>query len=243
MDNVDITMTAMLRPSVLKKTLEGLIEHIVDDQKRFKLIINVDPLGENTKPAKVVNIAKNYFKNVVYNCPDKASFPKAVKWVWKNSTSSFILHFEDDWIINRKININHMIKILKKYPKLSSLRLYKHKTPKGKTIKAFSCIWKYNKDGFYLSKDWKKQFGLNPILIKREFIEECLPRMKDNINPEKQFRGSQVHMRDIIKLWKYGLYTNPGDPPLITDIGRTWIKNTNFSKPKNGPFLTWEINK
>ena len=145
-------------------------------------------------------------------------------------------------MINRDIDVDNMIYILNKNPKLSSLRLYKYKTPNRKKITTFACHWIYNEDGFYLSKDWKKQFGLNPILIKREFINQALPRMKDNINPEKQFRYSQGYMKKVIKDWQYGMYTKPGDRPLVTDIGREWIQKTNFTKPKTGTFLTWERN-
>ena len=133
-----------------------------------------------------------------------------------------------------------MISILKKYEKLSSLRLYKFKTPKRKKFLTFACSWVYHEEGFYMAKDWRKQFGLNPILIKKKFIDQALPRMRDTVNPEKQFRFSQEYMRKVIKDWQYGIYSNPGDKALVTDIGRKWINNTEFCKPKTGTFLTWE---
>jgi hypothetical protein len=239
MDRIDITMTAMLRPSILKRTLEGIVNHIVDDQNRFRLIINIDPLGEKVKPGKVVKMAKRYFENVIYNISDEASFPKAVKWVWGKSKAPFIFHFEDDWLVNRDINIRDMIKILNNNEHLSSLRLYKYKTPRKKRFKTFSCMWIYNEEGFYVATDWKRQFGLNPILIKRKFIDEALPRMKDNVNPEKQFRSTKKYMVPIIRRWNYGIYTKPGNKPLITDIGRRWINKTKYRKPTAGKFLTW----
>jgi hypothetical protein len=237
---IDITMPAVIRPSLLERTLKSLVENVVDNQERFRLIINVDPIGENIKPAKVIKVARKYFSNIVYNISSDPSFAKAVIWVWTQSSADFILHFEDDWIITRKIDIDNMINIMNGYSELSSLRLFKHKTPKKNTMRIFNCIWTYNKDGFYVAKDWKKQLGLNPILFRKEFIDEALPRMKDYINPEKQFRYSQEYMRPIIKKWKYGIYTKPGERPLVIDTGRDWIKKTNFTKPKTGTFLTWE---
>jgi len=239
MDRVDITMTAMLRPSILKRTLSGIVKYVVDDPNRFRLIINIDPLGDKVKPKKVVNVAKKYFNNVIYNVANEPSFPKAVKWVWKNSTAPYVFHCEDDWMINRKINIKDMIKILNEHKLLSSLRLYKERTPKAKRFKTFSCTWRYNEKGFYIAKDWRRQFGLNPILIKKEFIDEAVELMVDNVNPEKQFRSSQRYMVPLIKKWRYGIYTKPGAPPLITDIGRRWINNTDYIKPRTGKFLTW----
>jgi hypothetical protein len=237
---IDITMVAVIRPELVRRTLKSIIKNIVDNPDRFTLILNIDPIGEKTKPKKVAKVAKEYFSNVIYNIAKKPSFPKAVKWVWENSYSPFVFHIEDDWDIARKIDINHMIKIMNKYQDLSSLRLYKYRTPKSKKFFTFSCAWEYNKDGFYVAKDWRKQFGLNPILIRREFIDEALPRMRDNVNPEKQFRDTQEYMREIIKKWKYGLYTNPGDGPLAIDTGTQWRNKTNFVKPTKGTFLTWE---
>jgi len=240
---IDITMPAVIRPALLQRTLESLIKNVVDDMSRFRLIINVDPIGENLKSGKVVKTAQSLFPNVVFNIPKTPSFAKAVKWVWSQTETKYVLHFEDDWIVNRKVDINDMIKILDKHRDFCSLRMYKHATPKNRTsMHTFSCRWIYNTEGYYLAKDWKKQFGLNPVLLRKDFIDEALPLMRDNINPEKQFRYSQEYMRPIIKKWKYAIYAKPGERPLVSDTGREWIKNTEYVKPK-GTFLTWEKKK
>jgi len=238
---IDITMTAVVRPGILGDTLKTIVENVVDDIDRFRLIINVDPVGAKIKPAKVVKTARKYFPNVIYNIPKEVSFPKAVKWIWSQSTAPFVLHWEDDIDILRKIDIKNMMDILNKYKELSSLRLYKHPTPKTKTIATFSCKWKYNQDGFYIASDWKKQFGLNPILIKQEFVSEAVTLLRDDINPEKQFRASQKFMTPLIKKWKYGLYTTPGQPRLIDGRkGQRWKNAMKLQKPKGRTFLNWE---
>ena len=240
---IDITMVSVLRPDLIRQTLTSINTNIIKGEKeRYRLIINIDPIGEKTKPMKIVKLASQFFDNITYNIAKSPSFPKAVKWVWKQVEADYVFHIEDDWLINRKIDVDNMINILDKYPKLSSLRLYKYKTPKRKKFSTFKCHWIYNEDGFYLAKDWKKIFGLNPILIKKKFIEQALPRMVDHVNPEKQFRDTQQYMVPIIKNWQYAIYTNPGDSPLVSDIGRKWINQTKFHKPKTGTFLTWERN-
>ena len=240
MDKVDITMTAVLRPAILRETLEKIVKHVVDDPNRFRLIINIDPIGEKIKPKEVVKVCRRYFKDVIYNIPKKPSFPKAVKWVWENSNAPFVFHWEDDVNILRDINIGEMIKILNDHERLSSLRLYKDKTPKSKRFKTFSCMWIYNKAGFYVATDWKRQFGLNPILIKRKFINQALPMMKDNVNPEKQFRYTQKYMLPIIRKWYYGIYTKPGHRRLIDGRkGQRWKNRIGVDKPSTGRFLVW----
>lgn len=242
MDKIDICMTAVLRPKLIAETLDLIIKNVCDnDTSRFTLILNVDPIGENIKPAKIVKIAKKKFENVIFNIPKKPSFPIAVKWIWEQSTAPYIFHWEDDVNILRKINIDNMIEILKKYDQLSSLRLYKGNIPNKLTISIFNCKWKYNKDGFYLASDWKKQFGLNPILIKKSFIKEAVELIKDNINPEKQFRYSQKYMRSLIKKWQYGIYAKPGDKRLIDGRkGQRWKNVMHLDKPKRKTFIEWE---
>ena len=241
-EKIDITMTAVIRPQLLSDTLRTINEKVCRDRDGFRLILNIDPVGENIKPMKVVKTAKQYFDDVIYNIAETPSFPKAVKWVWSQVTAPFILHWEDDVDILRKIDIDHMIKILNENKDLSSLRLYKDRTPKNrKSFYTFNCKWVYNEDGFYIAKDWKKQFGLNPILIKREFINEAVSRMVDDINPEKQFRYSQKHMRPLIKKWRYGLYAKPGESRLIDGRkGEKWKKKLGLQKPKGRTFLKWE---
>lgn len=241
MIKVDIAMTAVIRPSILGETLDSIVRNVCyKDMNRFRLIINVDPIGESIKPMKVVKTANSRFPNVVYNIAQTPSFPAAVKWVWSNATAPFVFHWEDDVNILRRIDINNMISILNKYDDLSSLRLYKAHTPNQKKIHTFSCRWSYNEDGFYLAHDWKKQFGLNPVLIKREFVKEAVTRMVDNYNPEKQFRYSQKYMRPLIEKWKYGLYTKPGEERMIDGRkGQKWKNKLGIDKPKGETFVKW----
>jgi hypothetical protein len=233
-------MTAVLRPSVLEGTLRRIVKRVVDEPERFRLIINIDSIGEQIKPTEVVRVARKYFGDVIYNIAKRPSFPKAVKWVWENSDAPYVFHWEDDVNILRSISVEDMINILDQHELLSSLRLYSRATPRKKLIKTFSCNWRYNEKGFYIAKDWRRQFGLNPILIKREFIDEAVERMVDNVNPEKQFRSSQPYMVPLIKKWKYGLYTKPGAGRLVNGRkGQLWKNKMKLEKPRTGRFLAW----
>jgi hypothetical protein len=241
-DKIDITMTSVIRPDLMESTLKTITDKVCKDRDGFRLILNVDPVGEKIKPMKVIKVAQKYFDDVVYNIASEPSFPKAVKWVWSQVTAPYTFHWEDDVEILRKIDVDHMIKILKDHQKLSSLRLYKGSTPKNKKIfYTFNCRWIYHKEGFYVAKDWKKQFGLNPILIKSEFVKEAVTRMVDDTNPEKQFRYSQKYMRPLIQKWQYGIYANPGETRLIDGRkGEKWKQEMKLGKPKGQTFLKWE---
>lgn len=242
LSKIDIAMTAVLRPSILSETLMSINKHVCKDQKdRYRLIINVDPIGENVEPMKMIKIAKKNFNEVVFNISEKPSFPKAVKWVWSQVEAPFVFHWEDDVNILYDIDVDDMISILNKHKKLSTLRLYKDITPKKNSFYTFSCKWKYNEDGFYLANDWKKQFGLNPVLIKKEFVIEAIKRMREDVNPEKQFRYSQEYMRPLIRKWTYGLYTKPGLPRMVDGRkGQKWKNEIGIDKPKGATFIEWE---
>jgi len=240
---IDITMTAVLRPTILSETLVKIKKHVCKgEEDRYRLIINVDPIGEAVDPMKVIKTVNKNFNNVLYNIAEKPSFPHAVKWVWSQVEAPYVFHWEDDVNILYDINVDDMISILEKYKDLSTLRLYKAATPKKKNFFTFACKWKYYPEGFYIANDWKKQFGLNPILIKSEFVKEAVTRMVDHTNPEKQFRYSQKYMRPLIRKWKYGLYTKPGAPRMIDGRkGQRWKNQMGLDKPGGGQtFLKWE---
>jgi len=244
-EKIDITMTSVLRPAILSETLIKIREHVCrGEEDRYTLIINVDPIGEDIDPMKVIKTAKKNFNNVIYNISDKPSFPHAVKWVWSQIKSPYIFHWEDDVNILHDIDIDDMISILKQYKKLSTLRLYKAPTPNKNRFYTFACMWKYYPEGFYMANDWKKQFGLNPILIKSDFIKEAVPNMVYDTNPEKQFRYSRTYMRPLIRKWKYGLYTKPGAPRMIDGRkGQKWKNQMGVDKPGGGKTFTEWVRK
>lgn len=240
-DKIDIAMTAVLRPAILSETLQTIKRHVCKgNTDRFRLIINIDPVGEDIKPKKMLKMIRKNFDDVLFRIPKRPSFPKAVNWVWSQTTAPYVFHWEDDVNILHPIDIDDMIAIHKKYPDISSLRLYKAVTPRKKVINTFSCRWDYNEDGFYLARDWRRQFGLNPILIKSEFVKEAVLRMVSNINPEKQFRESQSHMKPLIQKWKYALYTKPGAPRMVDGRkGQAWKNNLGIDKPTGRTFIEW----
>jgi len=244
---VDITMTAVLRPTVIRQTLKTFCENMFINRNEYRLIINIDPVGdEKTTADDVLEVCNEYFNDIKFNVPDKPSFPKAVIWTWKQINTPYIFHLEDDWIIKRPVDIKRLTKVLHKNPQLACLRLYKHDIPKKKNPRLFNSPYTYNEKGrFFQANDSKKQFGLNPVLIRETFIKEALPLMVEDKNPEKQFRYGNEKMRDFVMRWKYGIYGEPGDKTLVWGKnGLHWRQQSKYAKPRDGSqFLTWVENK
>jgi len=242
MKHIDITMTAVIRPAVLESTLKSFCTNLLTDRKIYRLIINIDPVGEKGRTKEdMLNVCNSFFDNVVYNYPDEPSFPKAAIWTWKQVKAPYFFHLEDDWLMNRPVEMKTLTKILHKNPHLACVRLYKHNIPNKKNPRLFNSPYTFNeKANYFQANDSKKQFGLNPVLIRKEYIDEALPLLVEHKNPEKQFRYNNTKMRDFVMRWKYAIYGQPGDKALVSDNGYSWRNQMNFSKPTNGSqFLTW----
>ena len=245
---VDITMTAVLRPEITAKTLETFCKHVFVDRDRYRLIVNIDPVG-NATPMSVVRLCKGYFNNVVYNVAGKPSFSKAVMWIWKQVTAKFIFHLEDDWIIYRDLDIDHMIYLMRVYPELASLRLSRKLLSMRKKdypiLKVDSLIYthKYG-EKFFVAHDRGRSFSLNPSLIKTKFIKKALPFMVEERNPEKQFRSKDPSLGKYVVKWDHGIYGDPNEDPYVFGRnGARWRDSQGFQKPSKNTFLTWEKKK
>ena len=233
-------MTATLRPGLVSQTLESFCSNIFRDRDNYRLIINIDPVGERVKSTRVIEVCNQYFKNVVYNVPASPSFSAAVIWCWSKTESDFVFHLEDDWLSVCKIDINDMVRILKSNDNLACLRLSKYDIPKPTTVKLFAAHYTYTGDNHFITNS-NNQFGLNPVLIKKEFIKQALPIMSLHSNPEKQFRPSKNgKMNNLINNWRFGLYGVPGGKATVLDNGRIWREKNNFKKPDANSFLVWE---
>jgi len=245
MSKIDITMTATLRPGIINETLESYCSKIFKERDRYRLIVNIDPVGEGVKAKEVIKVCKNYFNDVIFNIPDKPSFPNAVIWVWSqiDPKSKFVFHLEDDWLLGRDIDINDMIKILDSHPTFAYLRLLKYRIPNSGRIHIFKTTYRYNNEGFFISSNRDNQFGLNPCLIKADFIRQALPNMVTTLNPEKQFRASNKYMKDLLMKWEYPVYGQPGWGITAIDNGWKWRRKLGINKPDNTQFLVWDIKK
>ena len=228
MEKIDITITSTLRQKVFYKTLLSFTKNMLYDQSRYRIILNVDPIGEDNTQQKILDVAKGFFRDIVYRFPDKPCFSEAVIWCWEQVNSKYCFHLEDDWRLLVPINIDSMIEIMNKNPKLSSLRLSKTGKPETRSANPETGFVYYPK------------LSLNPTLLRGEFITTVSKLMDPTLNPEKQLRCSKKHKRTkYICEWDYGIYTKDGTDATVLDIGRSWMDNTKFTKVTG--FTNWEI--
>ena len=224
-EKVDICTTATLRHEILNETYRSFTENMLTEKNRYRLIINIDPIGDKLKRKNaVLQIARKYFNEVVYNFPETPCFTKAVQWCWSKTTSKYVFHLEDDWRLLETINIDSMIQIMEQY-NLTSLRLSKDNLKKTKS----SC-----KYGFVPHP----KISLNPTLFDGTFLRKIFPLMDLNHNPEKQLRPTKSELGQIIAPTNHGIYQKDTVRRTVLDIGREWMDSSRYKK-KIG-FMYWE---
>lgn len=246
MKNIDIVTTATLRPDILHSTLNSFTKNIFKDKSQYRFIINIDPVGDMTKSKDdVIAVAKKYFDDVVVNSPKVASFPKAVMWLWENTSADYIFHLEDDWMVNREIDISDMVNILEKYPSICTVRLSKGVIGAGgKILKPYKCKFAREED----RRRFKlfPRISLNPTLIRGSFAREAVKVMTPDINPESQLvygwarreRNFQSDRIDkFLEGWEYSVYTACGENPVVADTGRKWRGRMRINRDYD--FVKW----
>ena len=211
---IDICIQATLRPGILERTLESFNKNLFgrwNQDHDYRCICNIDCIGdENRSPDDVVTVLQKFFGNkticIINGVP---CFSHAVIETWKRVESEFFFNLEDDWILNKKIDIEKMIKIMQSNPIMASLRL-----PKG---------------------PWKKHaFSQNPSLIRTSWMKIIIDKIRFHESVEVQLYNIKYIKDD----WLFGLYPAFAGSPIITDIGREWRDTHNFKKGRVN-FATW----
>lgn len=243
MNDFDITITATCRPEILDKTLKSFWENMFWPIKP-RVVINIDPAGPGD-PCKTYDTVGKYFLARLANFPKEPSFPKAFHWCWTNADASYIFHLEDDWELLRKVDIWDMIRIMEINPDLAALRLSKF--PAGPTPLDMMKNWNrwvpWNGTFYEVKQDERHRIGVcgHPTLFRGSFVRQMLPFLDPQANPEKQFQGTNPRITLLMPRWRFGVFSKPGDPAYIRDIGRDWMKKNGLHKAGNKGFFTqWE---
>lgn len=242
---IDITMVSTIRPSLLKRTLDTWCEHMLTDTSRYRLILNVDAIGEQYDPTYIVDMAKSYFPNITYNInTEDCSHSKAFKWCWDQVESDHVLLIDDDWELLRPVDVDDMINKMDSIDNLANLRLLKVPIPKINCKSSFKgitynsvCIfgstYAYINDILVVSGKKYNQMTINPSLFNGSFVKQVRPYLDVNKDPELlvKMRGDSRELEDLImNNWEIGMYVKPGEKNYIKDIGREWMKANGVKK-------------
>jgi hypothetical protein len=241
---MDIGMTSCVRPGVVQETLRSFRENLLG-HRPVRLVINVDPVGEELDPLIVVKTAQLYCNKISYRLAPTPNFPLAFHWVWSHISSKYVLHLEDDWELLRPMDLEAMLLKMEQIPDLAIMRFSMFPTGTD-TMKNWNKFFTWSGDGFFeCPEEIRHRVGFcgHPSIIRREWIEAVRPLMDVERNPEKQIQlcpnGSRMQWE--LSKWRYGVWAQPNKPPAIKDLGRGWIATSGWRKQgPTGTFTRWE---
>ena len=226
--NLEFTTTAVCRPKLLRYTYNSFSENMSDvDFKKSILYLNVDPVPYNKDPMDVVNVAKDFFGEVIYNIPKKANFSNALKWCWQQPTGKMIFHLEDDWKMLRKFKLGEVMHYLSmnRGPLAGKITGTAGAEIIGVSLRVY---------GF---KDFR--ICLTPSLFDASWARQISRELSPERNPEQR-------IREVCRA-KFCSYHYPRKniyARFVQDIGRKWLDKTIYKK--NGHpnrWFEWKIKK
>lgn len=254
-------MVAVIRPDLIRQTLESYIRNMLNEDHSFRMIVNVDPIGERNKTQKdVVDVIKsfNFFDDLIVRTPPKPHVVNAVRWCLDQADREYVMFKEDDIKILEPIDLNRMIGLLETSPTLSSLHTDKwgtaldHKRTLDKKYghKIWRCNFEWNlvHKGifqFYVATQWQRAYSFLPNISKLEFIREARKYIRPNIgqSPTNIMKGKAGNidgtLNKFLASWNYGYFTRPNQPAQITDLGKEWKQERGWKKPPKGVWQTW----
>jgi hypothetical protein len=230
----------------LKRTLHSFYKncfsHVIE---QCRLIINVDPIGEDVDTHEMLEVVSGYFKNFQINFPGTASFPVAFQWCWDKVTAPWVLNLEDDWELLSPVDIEDLVLMMELYPQLASLRIPFFPSTET-SMKNWNLHFPWNGNYFECPDDLRKTAGFagHPSLLRGKFVQNCAPLLLLNSNPEKQFHGGNGPLLDEVMRWQYGVWGRPNGARMLADIGAEWKVKNKFQKAGSKAFfINWEAAK
>lgn len=226
---IDITMTGALRKEILEQTLVSILNFVKYDG-RFRLIIDVAPVGDNNQTQQeVVDIAEEYFDNIIYRAIDPSYQSEAVKWTWKMSDSKYILQWEDDWVAVKKIDLNKIIEYFNEIKNLGVISFDRVEKP-VKTYSGYQGRYKEISNKFFI-RTKGKSLGGPPALMKRYYVRQALEYILPNESLDITTNTSIV--QDFLSGWTHGWYLGEdGEGCQVKDIGKEWLKSKGLKRNK-----------
>lgn len=222
---VDVTTTATIRPNIHRLTFRSFTRNLLRGHDA-RLILNVDPIGDKGKTiTDVLSVVKDYFQHTVVNHPVTANFPMALKWCWQQVETEFFFNLEDDWRLVRSLDLDDMVRVMKKYPRLALLRL-----PKGETTDAECEVYStpsigryaWNGDYFEAPTGVRSGYAGMPSLIRTSWMRAWVDDLRQDLNHERCWKSMAKRGDPRATGWAYGAYA-PRDAELtVVDVGRNY---------------------
>lgn len=248
MEPFDITMTATLRPGLIRKTLESFNKNLFKEHvEKGRLIINIDMVGSpgiNSTVAEINKILDDqpFCKKTVRIGTDP-NFAQAWQWCMSQTRAKYIFNLEEDWELLISLDFERMVDLMENTPYLAHLRLSQFKST-AESIKAWQNHAHWNGQFFEYDDRIKQIDGWagHPSINCRAFMDCVQLYMDPSANPEKQIKGSWgPQIEGLISQHRFGIYHPQNQGPAIRDLGREWMAENGYRKAGSKAWFTkWE---
>lgn len=257
MESFDITMTATLRPELIRRTLDSFYKDLFGEWLHYaQFYVNVDPAGYEDedevrqKQQEIHSLFHSYLSpnKAIINFSETANFPTAWFWCIDNTTNRLVFHLEEDWELNFSQDFEEMYAMFYKYPKLKHLRLNQFVSTQESTKMWGRHFANWNGDFYQIVEESIVPVGWcgHPSLNDGEWIRACAKLMDRTKNPEKQFHYNRQVVKEQILGNMFGVFHHRGKGRAIRDIGREWMRQHGYKKTGgiNAEWFTnWEKEK
>jgi len=250
MKNIDITVTAALRPNLINQTAASVKRFLVQDNRQayhFRVILNVDPAGEDgVTQEQVEEVYRSFFDDVIVFKPQVASFPLAVKRVWEAVTSDIAFHAEDSKLLLRPVPVDRAVRAIEDRQRLACFALRALKKPH----RAPHPVEHDEEHDIDVTAFYHKAVTLQPSFFSREYVHEMAGFMRSGLSPEKAIKGFEDVMdaelarqiQETAGRYEFGSIPvrEAAEGPYYENVGRSWRLKHRLTKPLgSGMGTTW----
>ena len=228
MFQIDVAMTAALRPEIIERTLTS-IRSKLHWAGGFNLIVDIASVGDKQYSQKQVEKGiRNYFPEAKVRIKKDSFQAEALKWTWRNSNSPYMLQWEDDWVLERDIYLQDVMNKMKSwYGYICFDRIKKsvldYPGYKDHFVKTDHTIWERIKG---------KSLGGPPALMKAEYVKAAL-RLIDGTKCLDTMSHEPL-TETLLDNWGVAVYLREdGEGNLVRDIGKDWRKERGLVMKKN----------
>lgn len=246
---IDITVTAALRPGIIRDTARSVADHFLACLPRgcrARAIVNIDPVGEeNVTQEEVEEIYRAIFPEIVVFKPERPSFPLAVRRVWQEVQASVAFHAEDSKLLIRPVPVERILQAFHSRPTLGAVSL-----PPLKRHEESPNPPRWDDDiGLYIVPFFRKAVTFQPSFFRREYIAAMVPFLRDGVSPEKTTKAVEKwlgteeasRVRDVASSFDFGFMRleDESTPAFFENVGRRWRLERRLVKDDGGITGSW----
>jgi hypothetical protein len=238
---LDVSIVSGARPDLLDRTLSSFGSRLLKNFRLGRVVANIDMIfGSRTDCSACVDVILTHFPNADIRIPATSSFGEAVKSNWSRTRGDFVLHLEDDWILNEDVD-NGVMKWFAPHDvkQVSFLNKEKNWDIQKKGYERFE-MRKQRLFGLQLRKVRFPIFTMAPSIIVGDFARSSALLMNGELDAEKQFaRGINPKLEAHVRRHRSIIVAASDGQPLISDIGREWRLHRRIEKSLVGGRPQW----